>query len=102
MYHQRVEESSISRHTKRLRIKNHYVAVLNQEPSDVEKVFSESSLLTNKYDYSFTITEIRTALKTSRSNTAPGSDGISIVGRCLTCTYIYIQKGPIAILSSST
>ena len=32
--------------------------------------------LTNKYDYSFTIPEIRIALKTSRSNTAPGSDGI--------------------------
>ena len=31
-------------------------------------------LLTNKYDYSFTIPEIRMALKTSRSNT--GSDGI--------------------------
>ena len=32
--------------------------------------------MTNKYDYSFTISEIRTALRTSRSNTAPGSDGI--------------------------
>ena len=32
--------------------------------------------MTNKYDYSFTIPEIRLALKTSRSNTAPGSDGI--------------------------
>ena len=32
--------------------------------------------MTNKYDYSFTITEIRTALRTSRSNTAPGSDGM--------------------------
>ena len=32
--------------------------------------------MTNKYDYSFTIPEIRIALKTSRSNTAPGSDGI--------------------------
>ena len=38
--------------------------------------FSDSSPLTNKYDYSFTIPKIRTALKTSRSNTAPGSDGI--------------------------
>ena len=32
--------------------------------------------MTNKYDYTFTIPEIRTALRTSRSNTAPGSDGI--------------------------
>ena len=32
--------------------------------------------MTNKYDYSFTIPEIRIALKTSRSNTAPGSDGL--------------------------
>ena len=61
----------------KLRIKKHYAAVLNQAPSDnLVKVFSDSSPLTNKYDYSFTIPEIRTALKTSRSNTAPGSDGI--------------------------
>ena len=40
------------------------------------KVYSESSALTNKYDYSFTIHGIRIALETSRSNTAPGSDGI--------------------------
>ena len=32
--------------------------------------------MTNKYDYSFKIPEIRIALKTSRSNTAPGSNGI--------------------------
>ena len=34
------------------------------------------SPLTNKYDYSFTIPETRTALRTSGLNTAPGSDGI--------------------------
>ena len=57
----------------KLWIKNHYAAVLNQAPSDnLVKVFSESSPLTNKYDYSFIIPEIRTALRTSRSNTAPG------------------------------
>ena len=57
--------------------KNHYAVVLNQAPSDnLVKVFSDSSPLTNKYDYSFTILEIRIALRTSRSNTAPGSDGI--------------------------
>ena len=61
----------------KLRIKNKYAAVLNQAPSDnLVKVFSDSSQLTNKYDYSFTIPEIRIALKTSRPNTAPGSDGI--------------------------
>ena len=61
----------------KLRIKNHYAAVLNQAPSDnLVKVCSDSSPLTNKYDYSFTIPEIRIALKTPRSNTAPGSDGI--------------------------
>ena len=32
--------------------------------------------MTNKYDYPFTIPEIRIALRTSRSNTAPGSDDI--------------------------
>ena len=61
----------------KLRIKDHHAAVLNQAPSDnLVRVFSDSSPLTNKYDYSFTIPEIRIALKTSRSNTAPGSDGI--------------------------
>ena len=61
----------------KLRIKYHYTAVLNQAPSDnLVKVFSDSSPLTNKYDYSFTIPEICIALRTSRSNTAPGSDGI--------------------------
>ena len=61
----------------KLRIKDHYAAVLSQAPSDnVEEVFSDSSPLTNKYDYSFTIPEIRIALKTSRSNTASGSDGM--------------------------
>ena len=61
----------------KLRIKNHYAAVLNQAPSDnVVKVFYDSSPLTNKYDCSFTIPEIHIALRTSRSNTAPGSDGI--------------------------
>ena len=61
----------------KLRIKKHYAAVLNQAPSDnLVKVFSDSSLLTIKYDYSLTIPEIRIALKTSRSNTAPGSDGM--------------------------
>ena len=61
----------------KLRIKNHYVAVINLATSDnmVEKK-SYSSPLTKKYDYSFTIHEIRIALETSRSNTAPGSDGI--------------------------
>ena len=63
----------------KLRIKDHYSAVLNQAPSDdLVTVFSDSSPLTNKYDYSFTIPEIRTALGTSRSNTAPGSDGMPI------------------------
>ena len=61
----------------KLRIKDHYAVVLNQAPSDNQvKVFSDSSPLKNKYDYSFTIHEMRTALKTSRSNTASGSDGI--------------------------
>ena len=60
-----------------LRIMDHYAAVLNQAPSDsLVKVFSDSSPLTNKYDYSFTIPEICIVFKTSRSNTAPGSDGI--------------------------
>ena len=61
-----------------LRIKDHYAAVLNQAPSDnLVKAFYDSSPLTNKYDYSFTIPEIRTALRTSRSNTKTGSDGVS-------------------------
>ena len=61
----------------KLRIKDHYAAVLNPAPSDnLVKDFSDSSQLTNKYDYSFTIPKICIALKTSRSNTAPGSDGI--------------------------
>ena len=47
----------------KLRIKNHYAAVLSQAPSDnLVKDFSNSSPLTNKYDYSFTIPEIRIAL----------------------------------------
>ena len=51
--------------------KNHYAAVLNQALNDNQViVFSDSSLLTNIYDYSFTIPEIRIALKTSRTNTA--------------------------------
>ena len=55
----------------KLRIKDHYASVLNQAPSDnVVKVFYDSSPMTNKYDYSFTIPEIRIALRTSRSNTA--------------------------------
>ena len=38
------------------RIKDHYTAVLNQAPSDnLVNVFYDSSPLTNKYDYSFTI-----------------------------------------------
>ena len=62
----------------KLWIKDHYAAVLNQAPSDnLVRVIYYSSPLTNKYDCSFTIPEIRIALKTSRSNTAPGSDGIS-------------------------
>ena len=62
----------------KLRIKEHYAAVLNQAPSDnLVKVFCDLSPLTNTYDYSFTIPEIFIALKTSRSNTAPGSDGIT-------------------------
>ena len=61
----------------KLRIKDHYAAVLNQAPSDdLVKVFSESSPLTNKYDYLFTIPEIRIALGRYRSNTAAGSDGM--------------------------
>ena len=61
----------------KLRIKDHYAAVLNQALSDnLLRVSSDSSTLTNKYDYSFTIPEIRTALITSRSNTAPGSNGM--------------------------
>ena len=60
----------------KLQIKKHFAAVLNQAPSDnLVKVFSESATLTNKYDYSFTIAEIRTALRTPRTNTAPGADG---------------------------
>ena len=59
------------------RIKNHYAAVLNQAPSDnLVKVFAELSPLTNKYDYSLTIPEIRIALKSWRLNIAPGSDGM--------------------------
>ena len=59
----------------KLRIKHHCAAVLNQAPNDnLVKAKSDSSPLTNKYDYSFTIPEIRIAPKTSRSNT--GSDGI--------------------------
>ena len=61
----------------KLGIRNHYAAVLNQAPSDnLVKVSSESSLLTNKYVYSFSIPEICTTLGTSRSNTAPESDGM--------------------------
>ena len=46
--------------------KNHYAAVLNHAPCDnLVKVFSDSSTLTNKCDYSFTIPEIRIVLKTS-------------------------------------
>ena len=60
-----------------LGMKDHYAAVLNQAPSDnLVNVFSDSSPLTNKCDYSFTIPQICIALRTSRSNTAPGSDGI--------------------------
>ena len=59
----------------KLWLKDHYAVVLNQAPSDdLVKVFSDSSQLTNKYDYSFTLPKIHTALKTSRSNTVPGSD----------------------------
>ena len=61
----------------KLRIKDHHAAVLNQAPSgNLVRVFSDSSPLTNKYDYSFTIPKIHIALRTSRSNTASGSDGI--------------------------
>ena len=61
----------------KLMIENHYAAVLIKLPVIIwYEFFSESSPLTNKYDYSFTIPEIRTALRTSRSNTASGSDGI--------------------------
>ena len=61
----------------KLRIKQHYAAILHEAPSDnLITVFSDSTPLTNKYDYSFTIPEIRIALKTSRSNTAPGSNGM--------------------------
>ena len=61
----------------KLKIKNNYATVLNQSPSDnLVRVFYESSPLTNKYDHSFAIPEICAALRTSRSNTAPGSDGI--------------------------
>ena len=59
------------------RTKNHFAAVINLANSDnMANVFSDSSPLTNKYDYSFTIHEIRIALETSRSNSAPGSDDI--------------------------
>ena len=59
------------------KMQNHYAAVLNQAPSgNLVKVSSESSSLINKYDYSFTIPEILTTLKTSRINAAPVSDGI--------------------------
>ena len=61
----------------KLRMKKHYDAVLNQAPSDnLAKVSSESSSLINIYNYSFTIPDIRTAMKISRTNTAPGSDGM--------------------------
>ena len=61
----------------KLKIKNHYVAVLSQAPCDnLVKVSSESTSLINKYDYSFAIQEIITAIRTSRKHTAPGSDGI--------------------------
>ena len=61
----------------KLGIENHYAAVLNQASSDsLINVFSDLSPLTNKYDYSFTIPEICIAFKPSRSNTAPGSDGM--------------------------
>ena len=39
-------------------------------------VSSEWSSLINNYDYSFTIPEIRTALSTSPTNKAPGSDNM--------------------------
>ena len=61
----------------KLKIKNHYAAVLNQAHSDnLKNVSSESSPLANNYDYSFTNPEIHTTLRTSRSSTAPGADGI--------------------------
>ena len=59
------------------KIKNHYATVLNQTSSENQvKVFSESSRLTNKYNYSFTNPECCPAPRTSRSNTVSGSDGI--------------------------
>ena len=61
----------------KLETKSRYAAVLNQAPIDnLARISSESHSLINKYDYSFTIPEIRTALRTSGTNTAPGSDGI--------------------------
>ena len=48
----------------KLKIKDHYAAVVNYAPSDNQvKVFSDSSPFTNKYVYSFAIPEIRTALR---------------------------------------
>ena len=45
----------------KLSIKDHYAAVLNQAPSDNVKKKSDSSPLTNKDDYLFSIPEICTA-----------------------------------------
>ena len=55
--------------------KDNYAAVLNQAPSQyLVEDYSESFSLTNKYDYSFTIPKISTALKIRRSDTTPGSE----------------------------
>ena len=56
--------NSESIYDTKLKIKNHHAAVLNQAPSvNLVMVSTESPSLINKYDYSFTIPEIRTALK---------------------------------------
>ena len=50
----------------KLRMKNHYAVVLNQAPSENLVKDTSEFFLTNKSDYSFTITEIRTVIKTSK------------------------------------
>ena len=60
-----------------LKIKDHYAAMLSEAPSEyLVKYSSELTLFTNKYVYSFPIPNICTSLGTSRSNIAPGPDGI--------------------------
>ena len=60
---------------KLTKVINHYAAVLHQAPSDnLVRDSSELSPLTNKSGYSFTVLNIRSALKKSILDTSPGSD----------------------------